>query len=242
MNFSPPLIRGTLVKRYKRFMADILLDSGDQITAHCPNTGAMTGLLVSGAEVWVRDSENPERKLRYTWELVKIGSTFIGVNTGNPNRIVGDALRAQEIPEFKEYDTVKSEVKYGSENSRIDFYLTDSKGTLPPFYLEVKNVHSREGDLATFPDCETTRGAKHLRELTQVIDSGLGKSGVIYLAQRQDCQEFAIAAHLDPNYQLEYEKAVKSGVLMVCYVCEMSPQGIKINKRLPNYKGVFKGH
>ena len=213
-----PLILGTLVKRYKRFFADIVLDDGAEITAHCPNPGAMLGVLDSGNKVAVTKSDNPARKLSYTWQYVHAEGTWIGVNTHLTNEIVADALTKKMIPELSDYTSITREVKYGT-NSRIDFLLT--KEGLPPCYLEIKNVHLKRDGIAQFPDCVTARGAKHMTELALMRQQG-ARCVVLYLVQRIDCTEFSIAEDIDPAYVKASNAAKASGVEMLAYACEVS--------------------
>src|SRR5580693_1983257 len=184
MRFTTPLAPAMLARRYKRFLADVMFDSGEMTTVHVSNPGAMTGLDKPYSKVWVSDSENPLRTLRYTWELVEVdlgsGPELVGVNTIQPNQLVAEALQAGLIPELRDYPKVRREVKYGS-NSRADFVLEDGKR--PACYLEVKNVHlMRKPRLAEFPDCVTERGAKHLDDLAAVVESG-GRGVLLFVIQ-----------------------------------------------------------
>ncbi len=173
MHFPSPLVRGTLIRRYKRFLADVTLETGEILTAHCANPGAMTGLAMPGLPVWLSKSDDPKRKLAYSLELVELPTGIVGINTAHPNRIVGEALRARAIPELGAYDGIRAEVKY-AEKSRVDFLLT-AEG-LPDCYLEVKNVHLvRAAGLAEFPDSVTTRGARHLADLARMVDEATGQ-------------------------------------------------------------------
>lgn len=230
MKLPHPLQRGTLIKRYKRFLADIRLDSGETITAHCANPGAMTGLDAPGLTVWLSISDNPNRKLPWSWELAELPTGLVGINTSHPNKIVGEALALGNIPELSAYKTIRPEVKYG-ENSRVDFLLTQPD--LPDCYLEVKNVHlSRSHRLAEFPDSKTARGAKHLAELGKM--AGLGKRAVnLYLIQRDDCEEFSLASDVDPAYSMAFEKARSEGVEMLAYSCRLALQEIVLAQPLP---------
>ncbi|HEY9645900.1 MAG TPA: DNA/RNA nuclease SfsA, partial [Chroococcidiopsis sp.] len=192
----PALLAGTLIKRYKRFFADIELDSGETITAHCPNTGPMTGVYSPGHRVMVSHSDNPKRSLAYTWELIEVHDTvptWVGVNTALPNRVIKAALEARLFPELGRYDQIKPEVPYGQDKkSRIDFLLngssTDDKGDRP-IYIEVKNTTWVKGNLALFPDTVTTRGQKHLRELTDLLPGA--RAVMLYFINRGDCTQFA---------------------------------------------------
>lgn len=215
---SSPFILGTLLKRYKRFFADILLDDGSEITAHCPNSGAMLGVLEAGNRVAVTAAENPLRKLKYTWQYVCVNETWIGINTHLTNEIVADSLEKKLIPELRDYTSVAREIKYGT-NCRIDFLLTEEN--LPPCYLEVKNAHLKRGEIAQFPDCVTARGAKHLTELAKLRQKGM-RCVVLYLVQRSDCTEFCLAEDIDPAYGKASELAKTYGVEMLAFAHEVS--------------------
>jgi len=228
MKFDPPLTPGTLVQRYKRFLAHIDLD-GDIITAHCANPGSMTGLKDPGLKVWVSEAGNPKRKLKYDFQMVQIDCALIGVNTALPNRLVEEALKAGVIEPFTGYDNLRREVKYG-ESSRIDFLLS-SEGRRD-CYVEVKSVTlSRQPGLAEFPDSVTVRGTKHLRELTQIVKDG-GRAVMLYLMQRNDCDRFALAADIDPNYAAAFKTARAAGVEVLVYDCVMSLSEIRVGKRV----------
>lgn len=223
MNFNTPLLQGTLIKRYKRFMADIQLDSGDEITAHCPNSGAMWGVKDPGLRVWVSEATNPNRKLKYTWEMVEVDGALIGVNTSHPNALVEEGIQSGVITELQGYATLKREVKYGV-NSRIDILLDDpSKGKC---YVEVKNVHMmRTPGLVEFPDSVTERGAKHMGELAQMVKDG-HRAVIVYLVQRSDGTTFKTASDIDPKYHEACVAAFATGVEPLVYDCHMTPQGI----------------
>ncbi|MGI4850541.1 MAG: DNA/RNA nuclease SfsA [Janthinobacterium lividum] len=225
IQFTPSLLPGRFVRRYKRFFADIILDDGREIIAHCANSGAMLGLLIPGTPVWVSEvSEDSKRQLRYTWELVDIKGSIIGINTQMPNRLVEKALQHKRILELADYPIYRREVKYGT-NSRIDFLLTNDQGN--KCYLEVKQVHMRIGDIALFPDCVTTRGTKHLQELIKVCQEGM-RAVMLYVLQRQDCKSFALAADIDPIYAKTAQQALKEGVEFLAYACALTPDGIEI--------------
>lgn len=238
MEFPDPLIPGRLVRRYKRFLSDIIIEDGDgtprEITAHCANPGAMLGLAAPESDVWVSPARNPNRKLKYTWELIRVGDDMVGINTGHPNAIATEAIQAGKISELTGYDSLRREVKYG-ENSRIDILLeTDGR---PPCYVEIKNVHLRRDDnpengLAEFPDSVTTRGAKHLRELANVVAAG-GRAVMLYVVQRNDCERFRLADDIDPTYASEFHAARRLGVEAICYACEISTTSINIVRPLP---------
>src|SRR5947207_11143430 len=200
MRFSAPLIPATLVKRYKRFLADVMLESGEAITAHVANPGSRIGLAAPGARVWLSKSDNPSRKLPYSWELIEVdfgtGRELVGVNTGHPNPLIGAALAAGLIPELAGYDTIRREVKYG-KNSRVDFLLESAKR--PPCYVEIKNVHlMRAAGVAEFPDAVTARGAKHLDALGNAIDAG-ARAVMLFLIQIGSASQFKLARDIDPN-------------------------------------------
>ena len=229
IKFDKPLVPGTLIKRYKRFLADIQLDSGEIVTAHLANSGAMLGTSTPGFRVWLSPAAGPGRKLAWSWELVEVDGFLVGVNTQHPNRIVAEAIAAQEIPELTGYDGLKREVKYGV-NSRIDILLThDGK---PPCYVEVKNVHLKQDEWAEFPDAVTVRGTKHLHELSEMVAQG-ARSVMVYLVQREDCRAFRPAITIDPVYSTALTKAMEDGVEAICYTCKMSLDGLSIGQALP---------
>jgi sugar fermentation stimulation protein A len=223
----PPLESGILLKRYKRFLADIELESGEIITAHCANTGPMIGLHAPGSPVQVSRSNNPKRKLAYTWEMIcvncDIKPTWVGVNTAMPNRIIKLALTQKLLPELADYyDTIRSEVPCGIEKkSRIDFLLSNGNTST---YLEVKSATWEEGNIALFPDTVTTRGQKHLRELMGVL--GTTKAGILYFINRGDCDRFAPGDRRDPVYGELLREAIAKGVEVFPYRFEITPQGI----------------
>jgi sugar fermentation stimulation protein A len=221
----PPLLQGTLLRRYKRFMADIELEGGQVITAHCPNTGPMTGVCSVGARVAVSVSDNSKRKYAYTWELIEVNdtqSTWVGVNTSLPNRLVKLALEQHLIPEVGDYEQVETEVPYGQENSRVDFRLTDGEGRLT--YLEVKNTTWAKGTLALFPDTVTTRGQKHLRELMGILPEA--RAILLYFINRGDCVSFAPGDSADPQYGKLLREAVAQGLEVLPCRFEVSPAGV----------------
>lgn len=221
----PPLILGKLQKRYKRFFADIELETGEMITAHCPNTGPMTGVCEIGNLVYVSPSNNPKRKLAYTWEMIQIQETWVGVNTNLPNQVIKQALTQKIFPELADlYDTVKSEVPYGQDRkSRIDFLLSQSGQ--PDIYLEVKNTTLAQNQLALFPDTVTTRGQKHLEELAALLPSA--RSVMLYFINRGDCSEFSPGDEFDPNYGQLLREGISRGLTVLPCRFEISPQGIR---------------
>ena len=227
MNFKNKLISGLFIKRYKRFFVDIKI-SNQIVTAHCPNTGSMLGLLKKGNKVWVSKSNNPNRKLKYTLEIIEDKKSKIGVNTHFTNKIVLHALQNNLIKEFKNILEIKPETKFG-KNTRFDFLVTNKKDKI---FIEVKNVTlSRKKGLAEFPDAVTTRGLKHINELLNAGEKNY-KIFILYLIQREDCEAFVIAKDIDPNYAIALSKAVKKNLNIVCYDCKFSSKGIKLNKKI----------
>jgi len=237
MKFPDSLIEGRLIKRYKRFMADVeLVGSGQVVTAHCANSGSMLSVNEAGAEVWLSPARNPDRKLKYTWEMIRIGRSLVGINTALPNAIVADAIEAGRIPELNGYASLRREVKYG-ENSRIDLLLEkDGPGQGGKCYVEVKNVTMRrdlgKGSPVEFPDAVTTRGTKHLIELANMVRDG-HRAVMLYLVQRADSPAFAIAADIDPDYAEGLRVAMKAGVEALCYGCKLNKHGISVAKPVP---------
>jgi len=230
MLLPQPIAHGRLVSRYKRFFADVVLDDGTAITAHCPNPGAMLGLNLPGLGVWLSRSDAPKRKLAWTLELVEDGGGLAGVNTMNPNRLVAEALAGDVIPELAGYAVHRREVKFGAA-SRVDFVL--SGPGRPDCYVEVKNCHlRREGTLAEFPDCVAARSAKHLRELAAEVARG-NRAVQLFVIQRTDCDRFAACADLDPVYAAGLAVAATAGVEVLCYGCDIEPAGVRIARRLP---------
>lgn len=224
----PILYSGILLKRYKRFFADIQLTTGEVITAHCPNTGPMTGVSTVGSAVQVSRSDNPNRKLAYTLELIEVQDnqpTWVGVNTNLPNKIIKLALEKYLFPELGNYKQVKSEVVYGQDRkSRVDFYLTTDEGQRP-IYLEVKNTTWALGNLALFPDTETTRGQKHLRELMAILPQS--RAVMLYFINRGDCLEFAPGDTTDPVYGKLLREAIALGLEVLPCRFDISPIGIR---------------
>lgn len=230
MKFPTPLLRGRLIKRYKRFLADITLDSGEEITAHCANPGAMLGLKEPGSVVWVSKASNPNRKLKYDFQLIEADGTLVGINTGHPNKLVEEAILDGTITELSGYETLRREVKYG-ENSRIDILLSDPEKT--ECYVEVKNVHLlRKAGLIEFPDSVTARGAKHLGELANMVDQGK-RAVMVYLIQREDGDKLSFAADIDPTYAAAFQDATRRGVEAIAYECTLSVDAITVTKSLP---------
>ncbi len=229
MEFPTPLIPARLIRRYKRFLADVTLEDGREVTAHCANPGSMMGLAEPGSKIWLEPNDDPKKKLKFGWRLVDHeNGHFTGVDTSVPNRALKAALEAREIPELGAYDAVRPEVKYGA-NSRIDFLLEGAAGLT---YVEVKSVTlNRTPGLAEFPDSVTKRGAKHLAELTNMVSEG-HRAVMLYLVQRTDCDRFDLARDIDPNYAAAYEIARTAGVDVICYGTKISPQSIGIGKPL----------
>ncbi len=229
MLFPQPMRRGVLVRRYKRFLADVLLDEGGETTVHCPNPGAMLGLNIPGMTVWCSDSGSKTRKLPLTLELVQADGGLVGVNTHLPNRIVAEALRNDVIPELSGYASVRPEVKYG-EASRVDFLLEGPDR--PRCWLEIKNVHlMRTPGLAEFPDCVAARSARHLRELEATVTAG-ERAVALFVVQRMDCDRFAACADLDPKFAEALDQARANGVEVLVYGCDIDRDGVSLAHRL----------
>ncbi|MDZ8185502.1 MAG: DNA/RNA nuclease SfsA [Nostoc sp. ChiSLP02] len=224
----PPLYPGILLKRYKRFFVDVQLTSGEIVTAHCPNTGPMTGVSTPLSAVQLSKSDNPNRKLAYTLELIQVHDndpTWVGVNTALPNRVVKLALAQRLFPELGEYNLIKTEVVYGLDNkSRVDFFLTGSDEERP-IYLEVKNTTFCDGRLALFPDTETTRGQRHLRELMALLP--LTRAVMFYFINRSDCTEFSPGDRTDPVYGKLLRQAIALGLEVLPCRFDISPEGIR---------------
>ncbi|MCT4558358.1 MAG: DNA/RNA nuclease SfsA [Pelagimonas sp.] len=226
MRFQSDLIPATLIRRYKRFLADCTLEDGQEITAHVANPGSMLGLKDAGLRVWLEPNDDPKRKLKYAWRLVEHdGGHFTGVDTGVPNRVLKQALMAGDVAGLTGYDLVRPEVKYG-ENSRIDFLLTgDGRRDC---YVEVKSVTlSRQPGLAEFPDSVTARGAKHLAELSRMAAQG-HRAVMLYLVQRTDCTRVTLAGDIDPTYLRAFHAARQAGVDVLCFGCDLSPEGVSL--------------
>lgn len=230
MRFAALLAEGHLIRRYKRFLADVSFASGAIETVHCANPGAMTGLAEPGMRVFLSRSDNPGRKLPWSWEMVEADGALVGINTAHPNRLVGEAIAAGAVPELAGYDSVRREVRYGT-NSRVDFLLADE--TRPTAYVEIKNVHlSRSEGLAEFPDSVTARGTKHLAELSAVAAAG-DRAVMVYVIQRGDAREFALARDIDPAYATAFDRAIQAGVEMIAYDCRLTWAEITLHKRVP---------
>ena len=227
MNFENKLISGVFIKRYKRFFVDVKIKN-KVITAHCPNTGSMKGLLKEGNKVWLSKSNNPNRKLKYTLQIIEDDKSKVGVNTHLTNKIVLDALKNNLIKEFNKNIKIKPEVKF-SKNTRFDFLIVDKNYKA---FIEVKNVTlSRKPKIAEFPDAVTLRGAKHINELIKASKKGY-KIYIAFIIQREDCDQFDIAGDIDPEYSKLLSKAIKKKLNVLCYDCKFSAKGIKLNKKI----------
>ncbi|MBL4595611.1 MAG: DNA/RNA nuclease SfsA [Robiginitomaculum sp.] len=230
MKFDPPLLSGTLIQRYKRFLADVRLDDGETLTAHCANPGSMLGLVAPGNLVCLSDSQNPKRKLQMTLELVQVDGAWVGVNTHLANKLAEAAITDGRIAPLSGYTSIHREIKYG-ENSRIDLLL-EAEGK-PSCYVEVKSVTlSRSKGLAEFPDSVTTRGTKHLGELSAQVAAG-ARAVQLFVVQRSDCQTFTPAADIDPVYAAALSQAKQDGVEILAMTCQISPDGIAITNPIP---------
>ena len=226
MNFENELISGLFVKRYKRFFVDVIIDK-KIVTAHCPNTGSMQGLLIKNNKVWLTKSNDPKRKLKYTLQIIESNGSKVGINTHLTNKIVLDALKNNKIKNFNAVE-IKTEVKFGN-NTRFDFLITDSNSKK---FIEVKNVTlSRTDKLAEFPDAITSRGAKHIDELIKAKNKGYDIY-LMFVIQRDDCDQFSIARDIDPKYADLLSDAIKKKLNILCYDCKFSPKGIKLNKQI----------
>ena len=224
----PKLIKGILIKRYKRFKADVKLANGHVVTALCPNTGSMKSCSEPGRTVYLSRHNRPDRKLKYTWELIKMPSSLVGVNTGIPNKLVKKTIKNKLINELSDFEEIRSEVKYG-ENSRIDILLENKNKKT---FIEVKNCTLLEKGICYFPDAVTSRGLKHLHELQREVRSG-NRAVMFYLIQRMDATRFEPASHIDPVYSQELKKAYCNGVKILVYDVNIDTKGIAINKPVP---------
>tara|TARA_Y100000590_G_scaffold430163_1_gene543513 strand:+ start:304 stop:999 length:696 start_codon:yes stop_codon:yes gene_type:complete len=230
MKFKEKLLQGTLVKRYKRFFVDIKYKN-EIITAHCPNSGSMLGLLKKDNPVYFSKSDNIKRKLKYTLEIIEVDKKLVGINTHRSNKIILESLEQKKIEKFVKYDNIKPETKF-SNNTRFDFLISNSKEKC---FLEVKNVTLvRENHIAEFPDAVTSRGKKHLNELIDAKKKGY-QCYMLYLIQREDCKSFKIANDIDEEYKIAYDRAIKNGIKILCYDCKLNNEEIKINNQI-NYE------
>jgi len=224
----PRLVKGTLLKRYQRFKADVLLDDGKTVTALCPNTGSMLTCSEPGRTVYISCHDKPSRKLKYTWEMIEMPGSLVGINTGVPNRLVKLSIETGRIKELTGFDSIRPEVGYGI-GSRIDILL-EGKGQR--CFVEIKNCTLVKDAIAYFPDAVTSRGLKHLRELQKEVSVG-NRAVMFYLVQRMDAKEFRPAVHIDPDYGNELKKAAETGVDILVYDVAIDHEGVSINKRLP---------
>lgn len=228
MFFSPPLQHATLLKRYKRFLADVRLPDGKEITIHCPNSGSMTGCDAPGSAVCISQSDNPKRKYPHTFEMVQVNKTWVGINTSLTNSLVEEALRRGYIKELLTFDRLRREIKV-SDHSRLDFLL-EKEGE--KIYIEVKNCTLARGDTALFPDAVTSRGTRHLQELIRLHQQG-HQAALLFCVQRNDTSFFRPATDIDPLYAKTLRKAHDTGVKVLAYQAEVSPVAIQITRRLP---------
>ncbi len=227
MQFLKPLVHGKLIKRYKRFLSDVELDSGEIVIAHCTNSGSMKTCIEEGAEVYLTHVDDPKRKTKYTWETIRMNGDWIGINTGIPNVLVYEAIRDQQIEGLNTYIEAKREVSF--EDSRFDVF---AKNDYEECFIEVKNVSMKVGDYARFPDAVTTRGKKHLETLIRVKESGM-RAVIFYVIQRSDVSVFGPAYDIDPKYAEALKKAVANGVEVFAYQAKVTPEGIDLVKQLP---------
>jgi sugar fermentation stimulation protein A len=227
MEFQEKLIHGTLIKRYKRFLADVKLDNGEKITAHCTNSGSMKSCLENGAEVYLSPVNDPKRKTRFTWEMIKINGDWVGINTGNPNKLAFEAISKGEIPGLDNYTIVRREVKFG--DSRFDIFAENENEQC---FVEVKNVTLKEGKYALFPDAVTTRGQKHLKTLVEVKKQGM-RAVMLYIVQRMDVEMFGPAKKIDPDYAEALTAAISEGVEVIVMQAKVTPEKIELLKKLP---------
>ncbi|MBI5059718.1 DNA/RNA nuclease SfsA [candidate division KSB1 bacterium] len=227
MRFATPLLFGTLLQRYQRFLADVRLESGEHIAAHCPNSGSMKGVNVPGARVAVSHHPSPTRRLQYTWELIHLEGGWVGVNTLIPNRLAADAFETGLIPRFRRYVSYRSEAKIAAD-TRIDFVM----GAAERMWVEVKNVTLVEAGVAKFPDSVTTRGAKHLEHLTRHARTG-GRSAMLYVCQHHAAERFTSADEIDPTYGALLRRAVAAGVAVEVWIATVTPEEIRLRERLP---------
>ncbi|MEM8713248.1 MAG: DNA/RNA nuclease SfsA [Planctomycetota bacterium] len=228
MQIDKPVTIGRFIKRYKRVLTDVEAEDGEILTAHCPNTGSMKGCLEKGARVALRDSQDPKRKLRMTFQTVESDGTWVNVDTGLPNALAYEAVEAGLIPSLAGYETLRREVKYGT-GSRIDLLLEDpEKGRA---YVEVKNTTLKEGDVAMFPDAVTTRGKKHLEELARVVEAG-DRGVMLYCVSRVDVASFAPAHDIDPDYCRTLREVVEKGVEVLAYATKVTPTSFELGHEL----------
>ncbi len=227
MHFDSKLIKGKLIKRYKRFLTDVEIEDGSVVIAHCTNSGSMKTCIEEGAPVYLSPAQDPKRKTKFTWEMIYINHHWIGINTSIPNVLVYEAILNKEIPGLDQYARVKREVKF--EDSRFDVYAENDNEQC---FIEVKNVTMKEGKKAVFPDAVTTRGQKHLKTLIEVKKQGL-RAVMFYVIQRQDVECFAPANNIDPNYAKYLKEAHQAEVEIFPYIADVSPEGIQLLKAIP---------
>jgi len=227
MKFNSPLTHGRLVRRYKRFLADMVLDDGTEVVAHCTNSGSMKSCLEEGAEVWLSPAADPKRKTRYTWEMIRIDGDWVGINTSQPNVLAFEWIRKGELPGLKGLEGLRREVRW--EDSRLDLFGEENgRGC----FIEVKNVTMKEGDRALFPDAVTERGRKHLHTLVRVRKAGM-RALMLYVVQRMDVRIFSPARDIDPAYGQALDEAVHQGVEIIVAQARVSPEGIEFHRLLP---------
>jgi sugar fermentation stimulation protein A len=227
MEFQEKLVHGRLIKRYKRFLADIKLDNGEDVVAHCTNSGSMKSCLVNGAEVYMSPVNDPKRKTRFTWEMIKINGDWVGINTGNPNKLAFEAIVNGKVPGLQNYITVRREVKF--KDSRFDIFAENENEKC---FVEVKNVTLKQDKYALFPDAVTTRGQKHLKTLIEVKNEGM-RAVMLYIVQRTDVEIFAPAKAIDPAYTETLKEAVAKGVEVIALQAKVTPRSIILTKQLP---------
>ncbi len=227
MKFKNQLVHGTLIKRYKRFLADVKLDDGTEVVAHCTNSGSMKSCLENGAEVYLSPVDDLKRKTKFTWEMIKINGDWVGINTGNPNKLAFEAISAGIIPGLEGYTTVKREVKFG--DSRFDIFAENKHERC---FIEVKNVTLKEGNYALFPDAITIRGQKHLKTLMEVKKQGM-RAVMLYIIQRSDVEFFAPAREIDAAYSETLKKALDVGVEVIPVMAKVTPEAIELGEILP---------
>jgi len=225
----PDLIPGTLVKRYKRFMADVKLADGEVVTAHCPNSGSMRECCEPGRPVHLSFHDNPKRKLKYTWELIEMPTSIVGINTLIPNRLVAESIKAGLVSDLNGYDNIAREVKT-SDNTRLDILLSSEDGKR--CYVEIKNCTLVKGGVACFPDAVTSRGLKHLLELSALVSKGF-RCVIFYVIQRMDAKVFQPADHIDPAYGRELRQVLKQGVEILVYDTRIDLKTIRLNRKIP---------
>lgn len=227
MKFQEKLEHGRLIRRYKRFLADIRLDDGTEVVAHCTNSGSMTSCLEEGAEVFLTPERDPKRKTKFTWEMIKINNDWVGINTGIPNKLAFEGISSGIIPGLSGYSKVKREVKFG--DSRFDIFAENDHEKC---FVEVKNVTMKVGNYALFPDAVTTRGQKHLKTLTEVKAAGI-RAVMLYIIQRSDVEIFAPATEIDPDYAKALKLAIKAGVEIIAMQVKVTPLAITFSKKIP---------